>query len=341
MRKLQFINGKKTMDASRRLAARLVTRPELRELTETWKLPSTSRTSASRVSTRSFRSSPASVLQGETSSGRAPNSIGATVLDRLKQTLSPIRRALPLDAALSRLPTLPSPNTVRRAMAYHVASLYERYHKPLLGTLTLALAGATYTTTHALMATVADSTSVSLATVSAVSTTLALAVVLSSLTVYLRYCTIRPDAVYRKAMMRLNAHPGVLEVLGAPVVGSSTRASVVQGGGLVVEGGRLRMAPKRVDMVWQLTGGYRGRGRGGKVGLVSVEGAKEGGTLRLKVLALDVEHGRGGVGGVGGGGGVGGVGGVEERGYVIGGLREYEAGGVLEGLKATIGGTGR
>jgi hypothetical protein len=215
-------------------------------------------------------------------------------------------------------------------MAYHVASLYERYHRPLLGVLTLAMAGSTYTAAHALMAKVAATTSTSPTTISAVSTTLALAVVLGSLTFYTKQCTIRPDTVYRMAMMRLNAHPGVLEVLGAPVFGSSTRASVVQGGGLVVEGGTLRMAPRRVAMVWELTGGYRGRGRGGKVGVVSVEGAKEGGKLRINVLALDVARfGRDGGGIVGGDVG-------EERVYVVGGLQAFEASGVLAGLKDTI-----
>ena len=63
-------------------------------------------------------------------------------------------------------------------MAYHVASLYERYHRPLLGVLTLAMAGSTYTAAHALMAKVAATTSTSPTTISAVSTTLALAVVL-------------------------------------------------------------------------------------------------------------------------------------------------------------------
>ncbi len=323
------------MDTSRRLAARLAGRSELKELAVTWNRSFTSQTSASRVSTRPFRSS--GLVQGE-SSGRAPDASAASVLDKIKQTLSSLTRALPVGAPIARLqslptlpsmPSLPSPSTVRRAMAYHVASLYERYHRPLLVIITLTMAGATYTTTRALMARVADSTSISPASVSAVSTTLALAVVLSALTFYMRRCTIRPDAVYRKAMMRLNAHPGVLEVLGAPVVGSSTRASVVQGGGLVVDGSTLRMAPKRVDMVWHLTGGYRGRGRGGKVGMVSVVGVKERGKLQIKVLALDVEQERNGSGLVGSSVG-------EERVYVIGGLREYEAGGVLEGLKATV-----
>ena len=212
-------------------------------------------------------------------------------------------------------------------MAYHIASLYERYHKPVFSIATLTLSYTTYAITQALMVKVLDPASSATWTVPAM---LALTVVAAALTAYLRHCTIRPDAVYRKAMMQLNAHPGVLEILGAPVIGSSTRASVVQGGGLVVEGGKLRMAPKRVDMVGELTGGYRGRSSGGirpAGGVVSVEGVKKGGQLQLKVLALDVERpgaatGRQGVG--------------EERVYVLGGLRDYEASNILHELKAVV-----
>lgn len=109
-----------------------------------------------------------------------------------------------------------------------------------------------------------------------------------------------PDTVYRAALARLNADPGVLELLGAPLAGSPARALVQTGGGLRL--GRAGAAPgrsflglplpaprpRRVQMVFPLAGPSRR-------GLAAVEAKKRGGRLVFRVLAVDVPVERAGV----------------------------------------------
>ena len=80
---------------------------------------------------------------------------------------------------------------------------------------------------------------------------------------------VSPDAVYRRALARLNASPGVLEVLGAPVLGSPLRAYVETGGGLrpVRHGLLPAWRARRVQMIFPLAGSER-------KGLVSLEAKK-------------------------------------------------------------------
>lgn len=58
----------------------------------------------------------------------------------------------------------------------------------------------------------------------------AAATLVSAAALYLRHrAAIHPDRVYAAALLRLNACPAVLEVMGAPVVGSDLRAYVITG----------------------------------------------------------------------------------------------------------------
>jgi D-alanine-D-alanine ligase-like ATP-grasp enzyme len=50
-------------------------------------------------------------------------------------------------------------------------------------------------------------------------------------------------------MYRLNTHPGLLEVMGAPLVGSPVQASVLTGGNLAFKGLRPRLHSKRIQMI--------------------------------------------------------------------------------------------
>lgn len=64
-----------------------------------------------------------------------------------------------------------------------------------------------------------------------------------------RRYTIDPGHAYRLAMYRLNTHPGLLEVMGAPLVGSPVQASVLTGGNLAFKGLRPRLHSKRIQMI--------------------------------------------------------------------------------------------
>ena len=129
---------------------------------------------------------------------------------------------------------------------------------------------------------------------------------------YRRRFVIDPSSVYRQAMLRLNSHPGVLEIMGAPVVGSDVRASVVTGGGLRMKAWRPKIRSRRVQMIFPLKGTDR-------KGLVSLEAKKRRGTLKLSLLAVDVPlpASQGG----------------EQRVYIQGGPKAYERGGVLNELR--------
>jgi len=105
-------------------------------------------------------------------------------------------------------------------------------------------------------------------------------VVLTAL--YLRsYFTIDPNRVYRLAMYRLNTSPAVLEVMGAPLLGSELRASVLTGGGFRIKNFKLKRRSPRLQMIFPLTGSDR-------KGLVSLEAKKKQGKYQFKLLAVDV-----------------------------------------------------
>lgn len=50
-----------------------------------------------------------------------------------------------------------------------------------------------------------------------------------------RWYGVNPDAVYRLAVLKLNTHPGILEVMGAPLAGSASKSMVLSGGGPKLE----------------------------------------------------------------------------------------------------------
>ena len=208
---------------------------------------------------------------------------------------------LPSLPKLPKLPSLPSPATLRTALAHHLASLYARFHRPFLALSTLTLTTLTFSTSAHLL-TLTASTAAHATTLAA---TLAASVPLLAVVLYRRYLTINPTSVYRTTMLRLNGHPGVLEVLGAPVVSASdcVRACVVRDGGLCyVEEEEhdsenktkkkgllpLEMRCGRVEMVWVVEGGRRD-------GIVSVAVGKARGRLVTDVLALDVLPARGSI----------------------------------------------
>ncbi|GIL69182.1 hypothetical protein Vretifemale_146 [Volvox reticuliferus] len=100
---------------------------------------------------------------------------------------------------------------------------------------------------------------------------------------YLRWRTeISPAAVYRQAMVQLNTNPGVLEVMGAPLVGSPVRAYVVTGGGLYLSKKfRIKLRSKRVQMMFPLSGTDR-------KGLASLEAKRKHGRYIWRLLAVDL-----------------------------------------------------
>lgn len=91
-------------------------------------------------------------------------------------------------------------------------------------------------------------------------------VILGALYLHRKY-TIDPAVACRLAMVKLNTHPGVLEVMGAPLVSSPVRASVITGGGLRFKGLTPRIRSRRAQIIFPLTGSERR-------GLVSIEAKK-------------------------------------------------------------------
>ena len=208
---------------------------------------------------------------------------------------------------------------LHRAVALQIESFWDRHHTKIYGGV--ALAGAWFVWksmrfTASAFVNVSESLAVTGVTTLAASTTL-----LTAAWYYRRRFTISPSSVYRMAMLRLNAHPGVLEVMGAPVVGSDVRASVVTGGGIKLrssKGWRPRIKSRRLQMMFPLKGPE-------KKGLVSLEAKKDKhGKLVLKLLALDIpsfssprdqaqtQY---------------------DRVYIEGGAKEYERGNILNDLR--------
>lgn len=125
-----------------------------------------------------------------------------------------------------------------------------------------------------------------------------------------RKVTVHPSSVYRLAMLRLNTHPGVLEVMGAPLAGSDLRASVLTGGTLKFRGLVPRVRSRRVQMIFPLHGAE-------KKGLVSLEAKKRRGKYEFKLLAIDIPTAAG----------------PDQRLFVVGGQTIYDRGGILNELR--------
>ncbi|KAK9189722.1 hypothetical protein WN943_018321 [Citrus x changshan-huyou] len=93
--------------------------------------------------------------------------------------------------------------------------------------------------------------------------------------------TINPDKVYRMAMRKLNTSAGILEVMGAPLSGTSLRAYVMSGGGITMKNFKPRFRSKRCFLIFPIRGSER-------KGLVSVEVKKKKGQHDTKLLAIDI-----------------------------------------------------
>jgi hypothetical protein len=131
-----------------------------------------------------------------------------------------------------------------------------------------------------------------------------------------RRLTLSPEAARRAAMLRLNSHPGILEVLGAPVVGSSrVFAAVASGGGLRLRGARPGLRSRRLRMAFPVAGSE-------SRALASLEARRRRGRLELTLLAVDVPL----PAALGG----------EQRVYVVGGPAAYARGGVLDELRRPL-----
>ncbi|CAI5469961.1 unnamed protein product [Closterium sp. Yama58-4] len=101
------------------------------------------------------------------------------------------------------------------------------------------------------------------------------------------HTSISPAAAYRMAMCALNTHAGVLEVLGAPLVGAPVRAYVQGGGGIVLSGMAVRAAPRDCWLVFPVRGA---EGRG----VVQVHVHRHNGQYDLQLVAVDVAAGSAG-----------------------------------------------
>jgi len=213
-------------------------------------------------------------------------------------------------SARQLLDRIQKPGNLQRAVSLQLESAWQRHHrKVLVGGLLLLTYSAWRTLRFTAQAFVGISES--LATTGIVTLGAALAMALTTW-LYRRHFVMSPQAVYRLAMLRLNTHPGVLEVMGAPVVGSDVRASVLTGGGLKFKGLLPKIRSRRVMMIFPLKGTERR-------GLVSVEAKKRHGQMRMSLLAVDVPLPQA----LGG----------EQRFYVEGGPKSYARGGVLDELR--------
>jgi hypothetical protein len=125
-----------------------------------------------------------------------------------------------------------------------------------------------------------------------------------------RLYRIDPNAAYRHALVKLNTSPGVLEVMGAPLVGSDIRAYVQTAGGIKMKGLTPRYRSRRLMMLFPLKGAERR-------GLVSLEAKKRKGKYHFKLLAVDVPTAARG----------------EQRVFLEGDQHRYERGGIMSELR--------
>ncbi|KAI3438198.1 hypothetical protein D9Q98_000635 [Chlorella vulgaris] len=200
-----------------------------------------------------------------------------------------------------------TPGAVNRVISLQLTAFWQNHNKAIVGTgaalLCYLLWRAMYRTSQAF---------ISLSETAAASGFLALAAAAVAFGyLYLRRrFTVDSKSVYRQAMYRLNTHPGLLEVMGAPLAGSPVQASVLTGGTIRFKGLRPKLQSKRIQMIFPLKGSERR-------GLVSLEAKKRHGQLRFKLLAVDVPS----------------VSGGEQRIFLEGGPGLYERGGVLDVLR--------
>lgn len=266
-----------------------------------------------------------------TAAAAAPRPYASSALESLQEAAAKIRKAAASSAeavksagsSISHAPdavynALPKPaqqlvnaaqmpGAVNRVLSLQLTAFWQNHGNAAIA---LGAAGACYGLWRALLG--ASSVFVDVGDSAATGGMLALAassVAFGYLYLRRRY-TIDPQAVYRLAMYRLNTHPGLLEVMGAPLVGSHVQASVLTGGSLHFKGLRPRLQSKRLQMIFPLKGAERR-------GLVSLEAKKRHGNLRFVLLAVDVPS----------------VAGGEQRIYLEGGPSLYERGGVLGVLR--------
>eukprot|EP00899_Mesostigma_viride_P006051 jgi/Mesvir1/15447/Mv06629-RA.1 len=121
--------------------------------------------------------------------------------------------------------------------------------------------------------------------------------------------TINPDALYRRTMRTLNASSALVEVMGAPIVGSDIRAYVLSGGGFKMRDFRPGLKAHRAHMICAVHGSEH-------KGLVSVAAKKKRGKYVFKLLAVDIPTAAG----------------PEQRIYLEGGPAEYIEWGGLIGM---------
>ncbi|KAL4452340.1 hypothetical protein ABPG75_008002 [Micractinium tetrahymenae] len=240
-----------------------------------------------------------SIAERSASAVKAAGSAAARAPDALY-------RALPTSAQ-QLVNAAQTPGAVNRVISLQLTAFWHNHHNAIIAA---AAAGTCYATWRLLLA--ASGVFVDVEGTAAAPTLLALsasAVAFGYLYLRRRY-TIDPAAVYRLAMYRLNTHPGLLEVMGAPLVGSPVQASVLTGGSIRFRGVRPKVQSKRLQMIFPLKGAERR-------GLVSLEAKKRHGQLRFKLLAVDVPCAAGG----------------EQRIFLEGGPSLYERGGVLSVLR--------
>ncbi|KAI8101238.1 hypothetical protein M9435_001346 [Picochlorum sp. BPE23] len=205
---------------------------------------------------------------------------------------------------------LRGPSSLQKALSLHVEALWDRHHRKLYAGVALLGAWTIWKSmrfTASAFVNVSESLAVTGLTTLGASATLVVAA-----WYYRHRFMISPSSVYRMAMFRLNSHPGVLEVMGAPVLGSDVRASVVTGGGLKLKGWKPKLKSRRVQMIFPLRGSER-------KGLVSLEAKNRKGKVTLSLLAVDVPM----PASMGG----------EQRIYIEGGIKAYDRGGVLNELR--------
>lgn len=273
-----------------------------------------------------LKSVPARFGQGESFSHLAKKSFGTSRLnnnaatDRIRSMFLSFTN-LPKSVAQKGYNLVPSgvrnaveslqrPTSLRRAVALQIESLWQRhYRKIFIAALVLVAYGVWRTMRATASAFVDVSQSLAVTGVASLSATIAAATVAI---LYRRHFVISPTAVYRAALLKLNTHPGILEIMGAPLTGSTLQATVVTGGGLKFKGLRPKLRSRRVHMLFPLRGSERR-------GLVSVEAKKKGGQLRIGLLAVDVPM----PASLGG----------EQRVYVEGGPKAYARGNVLDELR--------
>lgn len=117
---------------------------------------------------------------------------------------------------------------------------------------------------------------------------------------------VNPERVYAATMRLMERHHGLREVLGAPIVGSELRATVITGGTWRVSRMSPRWREAKVHLVFPVSGTR-------KSGVVTVEAKKKGGGYDYKLVAVDVAAPNG----------------DEHRVYLAGGSEAYTRGEVM------------